>query len=63
MKGQLSKDFRVQEEGLAIMIVTGAGNTECTAPTAGRPHQHFAVSAHQLMNFVKAMGQTVPVFR
>lgn len=64
MKGQLSKDFRVQEEGLAIMIVTGAGNTECTAPTAGRTQQHFAVSVHQLMkNFVKAMGQTVPVFR
>ena len=46
------------------MIVTGVGNTERTAPPAGRTKQHFAACVHQLMkNFVKAMGQTGPVFR
>jgi len=46
------------------MIVTGAGNTECTAPTAGRTQQYFAACAHQLMkNSVKAMGHREPVFR
>ena len=63
-KGQLSKDIPVQEEELAVMIVTGVGNTERTAPPAGRTKQHFAACVHQLMkNFVKAMGQTGPVFR
>jgi hypothetical protein len=59
----LSKDFPIQEEVLAIPTVIGAGNKECTAPTAGRIQKHFAASsAYQLMkNFVKGMDQTGPM--
>jgi hypothetical protein len=39
---QSNDEIQLQEEGLAILIITGRGNKECTAPTAGRIQQHFA---------------------
>ena len=44
--GQSGKDFPLQEEGLALLTITGTGNK---APTAGRIQQHFAaLTSHQI---------------
>lgn len=39
---QSSDEIQLREEGLAIPIITGSGNKECTALSAGRIQQHFA---------------------
>jgi hypothetical protein len=39
---QSSEEIQLQEEGLAFLTITGSGNKECTAPTAGRIQQLFA---------------------
>jgi len=45
---QSSEEIQLQEKRLAFLTVTGSGNKECTAPTAGRIQQHFAAfCAHQ----------------
>jgi hypothetical protein len=45
---QSSEDFPLQEEGLALLTITGTGNKECTASTADRIQQHTAAfCAHQ----------------
>lgn len=45
---QSIEDFPLQEEGLALLTITGTGNKECTASTAGRIQQHIAAfCAHQ----------------
>jgi hypothetical protein len=65
--GQSSREFPLQEEGLAYPTITGAGEKECTAPTAGRSQQHFAAySSFQtglMKNLVKVMNQRGPAFR
>jgi hypothetical protein len=46
----MSKDSRIQKEGLTIQTVIGAGDKEGTAPSAGIIQQNLAAfSAHQLM--------------
>jgi len=46
---QSSEEIQLQEEGLAFLTITGSGNKECIAPTAGRMQQHFAaLCAHQI---------------
>jgi hypothetical protein len=46
--GQSNKDFPLQEEGLAFPTITGTGQTECTALTAGNPPKFSASSVHQI---------------
>jgi hypothetical protein len=65
--GRLSKDFPLQEEGLAFPTFTGTGSKECTAPTAGRISDILVPSVHIklgiMKNFARVMKQTGPVFR
>jgi hypothetical protein len=45
---QPREEIQLQEEGPAFLTITGRGNKECTAPTAGRIQQHSAAfCAHQ----------------
>jgi len=39
---QSSEEIQLQEKRLAFLTVTGSGNKECTALTAGRIRQNFA---------------------
>jgi hypothetical protein len=46
--GQSNKDFTLQEEGLAFLMIRRG---ESKAPTIGRTQQHFSLSsAHQTGN-------------
>jgi hypothetical protein len=49
VNGTVKQRLQSQEEGLAYPTITGAGEKECTTPTAGKSQQNFAASfSHQI---------------